>query len=223
MAMTDDGGTPEHPRLRDYVRWHDDYDDPNSALSARLRQVQRTIADWYDRTPGPVRVMSSCAGQGRDLLGVLEQRPGDRARTSGVLIEVDGTNAGLARRRIADMGADLEVVEADAGITDSYLGAVPADLVLLIGIMGNIDAADTERLVHVSRQFCTPGATVVWTRGAQKPDLGPDIRRWFVEAGFEETFYDEGIEGTSMRVGVARLVVEPDELRPGLPIFTFYR
>jgi hypothetical protein len=41
-SMSDDqGGTPQSPSLRDYVAWHDAYDDPSSSLSARLRQVQR--------------------------------------------------------------------------------------------------------------------------------------------------------------------------------------
>lgn len=221
--MTDDGGTPEAPRLRDYVRWHDEYDDPASALSARLRQVQRVIEDWFDRTPGRVRILSSCAGQGHDLLGVLERRPADRDRVTGTLLELDPTNADVARRWIDDLGVDLQVVAADAGVTDAYTGHVPADLVLLSGIMGNITGTDIERLVHVSRQFCAPGATVVWTRGDHSPDLGPDIRRWCADAGFAEVSHDDGIEGTGMRVGVNRLVTDPEPLRPGQQIFTFYR
>lgn len=117
----------------------------------------------------------------------------------------------------------LRVIEADAGTTDAYVGLVPADLVLLSGIMGNISASDIERLVHVSRSFCTPGATVIWTRGSQEPDLGPDIRRWFAGAGFEEVSCEEWIEGTGMRVGVERLVAPPEPLVPGQPIFAFYR
>lgn len=221
--IDDQGGTPEAPRLRDYVAWHDAYADPSSSLSARLRQVQREIAAWLDRTPGPVRVLSSCAGQGHDLLGVLEDRPYDRERVSGALVELDATNAAAARDWIARLGVDLVVVEVDAGTTSAYAGLVPADLVLLSGIMGNITAADIERLVHVSRQFCAPGATVLWTRGAQEPDLGPDIRRWFAKAGFEEVACQERIEGTGMRVGVERLVATPELLRVGEPIFTFYR
>jgi hypothetical protein len=89
--------------------------------------------------------------------------------------------------------------------------------------MGNISAADIERLVHVSRQFCSRHATVLWTRGAQEPDLGPDIRRWFAEAGFDEVACDEWIEGTGMRVGVEQLTADPEPLRTGEPIFTFYR
>ncbi len=215
---------PEHPDLRDYVDWHAEYDDPESSLSVRLRHVQRAILDWLDRTPGPVRVLSSCAGQGHDILGALERRGlADRARVTGALVEIDPTNANIARSRIADLGLALTVVEADAGITDAYSGLVPADLVLLSGIMGNISAADIERLVAVSRQLCAPGATVIWTRGAQDPDLGPAIRIWFGEAGFEELACEEWIEGTGMRVGVNRLVGAPEPLRPGEPIFTFYR
>jgi hypothetical protein len=89
--------------------------------------------------------------------------------------------------------------------------------------MGNISAADIERLVHVSRRFCTPAATIIWTRGAQDPDLGPDIRRWFSQAGFEELSCEEWIEGTGMRVGVNRLITPPRPLRPDELIFTFYR
>lgn len=177
-----------------------------------------------DRTPGPVRVLSSCAGQGHDILGALEERgPRDRDRVTGTLIEIDPTNAAVARRRIAHLGLALTVVESDAGTTDAYAGLVPADLLLLSGIMGNITAADCERLVHVSRQLCAPGATVIWTRGAQDPDISPDIRRWFGKAGFEELSCEEWIEGTGMRVGVNRLITSPHPLRPGELIFTFYR
>jgi len=77
--------------------------------------------------------------------------------------------------------------------------------------------------VRVSRQFCAAGATVIWTQGAQDPDLGPDIRRWFDRAGFEELSCEEWIEGTGMRVGVNRLITPPQPLRPGKVIFTLYR
>lgn len=216
--------SPEHPDLRDYVSWHAAYDNPESSLSVRLRHVQRAIDDWLDRTPGPVRVLSSCAGQGHDILGVLEERgPQDRARVTGALVEIDPTNVTIARRRITHLGLAVTVVESDARTTDAYAGLVPANLLLLSGIMSNISAADIERLVYVSRQLCAPGATVIWTRGAQDPDLGPDIRRWFEQVGFEELSCEEWIEGTGMRVGVNRLLAPPQPLRPGELIFTFYR
>lgn len=205
------------------MAWHEAYDDPGSALSVRLRHVQRAIGAAYDRIPGAVRVLSSCAGQGADILGVLEARPELRDRTTGALLELLEDNCAVARARIRDLGAELEVRRVDASVTDAYFGAVPADLVLLVGIMGNIPASDVERLVRASPGFCAPGATVIWTRGAQEPDLGPEIVRWFAEAGFEHLARPKPLEGTGMRVGVERLVGEPEPLRAGVRLFTFLR
>ena len=64
---------------------------------------------------------------------------------------------------------------------------------------------------------------MIWTRGAQHPDLVPQIRAWFAEEGFEELACHEPVEGTTMRVGVQRLAAEPTALVPGQRIFTFYR
>ena len=93
--------SPDHPDLRDYVGWHAAYDDPGSSLSVRLRHVQRAIVEWLDRTSGPVRVLSVCAGQGHDILGALEERSQtDRARVTGSLIEIDPTTVASGRARI---------------------------------------------------------------------------------------------------------------------------
>jgi hypothetical protein len=218
-----DPASPERPVLRDYVAWHDAYRDPGSELSVRLRHVQQEIAVWLGRTPVPVTVVSSCASQGHDILGVLQARPQDRSRVRGTLIELDPTNASIARDWIAKIGAGFEVVEADAGRPDAYQGCGPADLVLLSGIIGNISAADIELVVQISRQMCAPGASVLWTRGAQDPDLGPEIHGWFADAGYEEVACEEWIEGAGMRVGVERLIGPPEPLRPGEKICTFYR
>lgn len=222
-AAVDAGGTEEAPRSRDYVAWHDAYRDPTSALSVRLRHVQQVISEFYDHTQGSVRVLSSCAGQGADILGVLEERPELRARTSGALVELLPENCAVARQRIATLGVELEVEQADASVSDTYAAHAPADLVLLSGIMGNISAADIERLVRFSPALCRPGATVIWTRGAQEPDLGPDVSRWFAEAGFEELAYLDRLEGTSMRVGVERYAGGPVPIEPGVQLFTFFR
>jgi len=64
---------------------------------------------------------------------------------------------------------------------------------------------------------------VLWTRGRMEPDLGPRIRAWFDEAGFESVRLHDAIDGTPMRLGVERLVVDPAPLRPGRRIFTFLR
>lgn len=218
------GGTPEQPRLRDYVRWHVQYDDPDSSLSKRLRCVQAEVAAVLDRGTGPVRLISACAGDGRDVLGVLAGRA-DRHRVSGTFLEIDPVLVAAARARITELGLTgrLQVLQRDAGATDSYLDLEPADLVMVSGIMGNITPADIERLVHTTRTWAAPGATVIWTRGSQEPDLGPDIRRWFGEAGYVEIACHERIEGSPMRVGVNRLVADPLPPTPGERIFTFHR
>ena len=73
----------------DWDAWHDDYADPTSPLAQRLQVVQRAIEGHLDSSaPRDVRVVSACAGDGRDLLQVLERRD-DADRVSATLIEAD--------------------------------------------------------------------------------------------------------------------------------------
>ncbi len=223
-ASTDAGATIPGA-LRDYLAWHEAYDDPTSSLSRRLRRVQAEIDRYLDDTaPREVRVLSLCAGDGRDLLEVLADRD-DRTRVTGTLVEILDPLADRARATIAGLGlADrIEVRQGDAGQSDTVVGAVPADLVVLSGLMGNISARDIRRLIQTAPEFCAPNATVLWTRGRMEPDLGPQIRAWFDEAGFSPVALFEDIEGSPMRLGVERLTTEPRPLRPGRVLFTFLR
>jgi hypothetical protein len=82
---------------RDWYAWHQDYDDPGSALARRLVAVQDQIRAALDAAPpGPLRAVSLCAGQGRDLIGALAAHP-RRADVAARLVELDPRNAGLAR------------------------------------------------------------------------------------------------------------------------------
>ena len=91
-----------------------------------------------------MRFVSLCAGQGADLLAVAEHHPRGRD-LHGRLVELDPRNVAVARGRIEELGLEgWEVVEADAGRSDAYAGAVPADLVVACGIFGNITDADIE-------------------------------------------------------------------------------
>src|SRR5947208_1455065 len=50
----------------DWLEWHAPYDDPASPLGRRLAVVQQRAREAIDRAPpGPVRVISMCAGQRR--------------------------------------------------------------------------------------------------------------------------------------------------------------
>jgi len=207
----------------DWQAWHEPYEVPGSALSERLLVVRRQIESWLDATaPRPVTVLSSCAGDGRDLLGVLGRRE-DPARVTATLIEADAGNAERAAKQATDLGlANITVRCTDAGVTDAYAGAVPADLVLLCGIFGNVGDDDVRRTIAASPQLCSPDALVIWTRHRRAPDLTPRIRTWFNEHGFEEVEFVAPANRV-YSVGVHRFVAAPRPLSPKQRLFTFIR
>ncbi len=206
---------------RDWAEWHRDYDDPGSVLSLRLEVVQGHLRAELDRAPaGDMRLISLCAGQGRDVIGVLAGHPrrhGVRAR----LVELDERNAAAARLAAQAAGLDgVEVLQADAGVTDACAGAVPAEIVVACGIFGNITDGDIQVTVAALPGLCAPGALVLWTRHRRPPDLTTAIRSWFAEAGFREEAFDTSHD-TWMSVGAHRLTGPPATLVPGQRLFTF--
>lgn len=206
----------------DWAEWHDAYTRPDSGMGDRLAAVRAQIERRLDDTaPDPVRVVSACAGDGRDLLGVLSRRT-DADRVTALLIEYDAGLAARAREAAAPLPATVEVRQADAARSDVYADAVPADLVLLCGIFGNVSDADVRATVEAAPELCAPGAEVVWTRHRHDPDLTPSIRGWFADAGFEEVAF-VAPDGEHWSVGVHRLVAEPRPLELGRHWFTFFR
>jgi Putative methyltransferase len=209
--------------MRDYEEWHHQYDDPASTLSWRLGVVQSAIDAALDERAGPVRVLSACAGDGRDVIGVLSRRS-DANRVTATLVELHPVIAETAAESAEAAGlTGVRVRQADAGNTDAYVDAVPADLVLLVGIFGNITDADIHRTIRAAPQFCAPGATLVWSRGRDDSDRNAQIRGWFAAAGFTEIDYRTLDEGGRPAVGIVRYVGEPVELVPDRPLFTFFR
>ena len=91
-----------------------------------------------------------------------------------------------ARAAEAGVADQIEIVHGDASLVRSYAGALPADLVLVCGVFGNISDGDIRATVSRMPAFCAPGGTVVWTRHTRPPDLTPSVRGWFAEAGFVE-------------------------------------
>ena len=205
----------------DWLEWHTPYEDETSELSGRLRSVQRGIRAHLDARPdGPIRVVSACAGQGRDLIEVLATHPA-RDRVTARLVELDPRNVAVARAAATANGlTSVEVIEGDAAAIDTYADAVPADLVLFCGVFGNIVPADVERTVRALPQLCTPGATVIWTRGRHDPDIRDTIRAWFTDTGFEELSFDAP-GNVEWSVGINRLTTAPHPIEPGLRLFTF--
>lgn len=205
-----------------WSEWHEAYERPDSRLADRLAAVRTQISRRLDATaPDPVRVVSACSGDGRDVLGVLGRRL-DAARVTALLVEYDTELASRARTAANTVSARVEVRQGDAAQSDVYADAVPADLVLLCGIFGNISDADVRTTVEATPQLCAPGAEVVWTRHRGEPDLTPSIREWFAGAGFEEVAF-VAPDADDWSVGVHRLASEPRPLEPGRRWFTFFR
>lgn len=209
--------------MTDWTAWHAPYQDPSSELSRRLALVQRCIRTWAsDQAPGPLRVLSLCAGQGHDLVGALRDHP-RRSDVHGLLVEKEESNVARARAALSESGlSSLHPVVGDAGSTTAFATGVPAGLVLVCGVFGNIDDADVSRTIEHLPTLCSAGATVIWTRHRREPDLTPAIRGWFAGAGFEERgFFSPGREQFS--VGVHRLSGQPEAFRPAVRLFAFTR
>jgi hypothetical protein len=208
--------------VKDWVAWHAAYEDPSSPLSVRLRLVREHLSRALDAAPaGPVRLISLCAGQGHDVLGVLPGHPRE-PDVSAVLVESDPHNAALARRGAAEAGLSrVEVREADAGRVSSFADALPADVLLLCGIFGNVSDRDIRRTAGAAPALCASGATVMWTRHRRPPDLTPRVRAWFRAGGFDEVAFESPDTETLTGVGVGRLVTAPAGPAPPETLFTF--
>ena len=222
-AQSDGAATLPSVTGTDWHAWHADYADPTSPLSRRRRIVQRHVRSFLDGLDGSAgRVVSMCAGDGRDVLDVLAQHPA-RAGVDVTLVEYDEGLAESARAFAAAAGLPkVDVRCRDAGRTDAYVGAVPAGLVLACGVFGNIVDDDVRTTVAALPQLCAEGATVVWTRGRWGEDLTPQVRQWFAECGFAELAFDAP-DDVLFSVGAHRLAAEPRPLRPGERLFTFVR
>jgi hypothetical protein len=211
---------PIEPMASEWLEWHRGYDG-DQPLAQRLRVVQERIREALDsRSPGVIRVISMCAGDGRDLLGVLSTHP----RASDVqarLVEISPELVQAGRKQASHGGPrEVKFRLGDASTMSAYAGAVPADLMLVCGVFGNITDSDIRGVIDHLPELCARDATVIWTRGTFEPDLTPTIRQWFAEAGFRELSFVT-IPGTTMSVGAHRLAVPPRPFRRDVQLFTF--
>jgi hypothetical protein len=206
---------------KDWEAWHEGYADETSALSRRLRLVQQHIASWLDeRDDEALTVVSACAGQGHDLLGVLSTRA-DANRVRATLLEYDPRNVAAAQAAVDQAGLPhVTVVRADAGDRAAYVAAVPADLVLMAGVFGNISDIDVRGTISALPELCAADAIVIWTRTRRAPDLTPAVRRWLGAAGFAEQAFHAPADAL-FSVGVHRFVGVPRTLAPRGTLFRF--
>ncbi|KQW45099.1 hypothetical protein ASC77_20180 [Nocardioides sp. Root1257] len=207
---------------RDWHEWHRRYDEPGSGLSRRLVVVRGALQGLLEAATGPVRLVSICAGDGRDTIPVLDASD---AIVTGVLVELDPE---LAERARASAPAGIEVRTADAGITTSYADVCPADVFLACGVFGNVTDADIARTVAALPSLLTAGGQVVWTRGNNVPmdptshdgDPAELVRGLFAQAGFEEVAFVAD-DDAGFRVGVHRWPGPTGTPRAGVRMFDF--
>jgi Methyltransferase domain len=196
--------TGEQSKGPDWVRWHHDYETPGSSLARRLVVVQQLLVRALTTADDPPRVLSMCAGEGRDALPVLAAH---RKASVATLVELDPVLAGRARRAAAALGLDgVQVHEADAGDPASYQGTEPVDVLLACGVFGNIGADDVGRTIAALPALLKPHGTVIWTRGRgdeAEQDPSEAVRDRFAAEGFTEVAFVRP-EDARFRVGMCR-------------------
>ena len=208
---------------KDWLEWHDLY-KTEPKLQQRLQIVQKYISSAIDASPdGRIRVVSACAGDGRDLLGTLSSHP--RAKdVYGRLVEFNPQLAERGRTSVesAGLSKQLEFVNGDATISSSYTGAVPADIIIVCGLFGNLaDEAELRRLIGNLPFLARKGAFVIWTRGHSNGISYSDtVRQVFRETEFEEVDFQLTPTG-DMGVGIHRYLGAGAALPQNQQLFVF--
>ncbi len=180
------------PPPTDWIAWHRAYDDPDSVVSRRLSFVRSMLSSALDAAPrGPIRLLSICAGDGRDVIGVLSSHP-RRGDVDATLVDQDPALCETARAAARGQGIDnLRCELGDAGLATWYAATRPIDVLLACGVFGNISPDDLQRTIESFGAAVATGGHVIWTRHRRPPDQTPAIRQWFVVSGFEEVAFCE--------------------------------
>lgn len=198
--------------------WHERYRDRTDPISARLSVVQELVAGRLrDAGPGALTVIDVCAGQGEVTLAPI-QGHGRERDVRLLLVELDPANGAVAIERASRTDAQVDVVIADAGEAKVYAEHVPADLVVLSGVLGHLSDVDRRDFVGCLPMLCKPGGHVIWSRN---PARAAADRRSFEVAGFVELSFDVADSTGRYGVGCSRFDGEPSPLDDGRRFFTF--
>ena len=174
-----------------------------------------------------MRLLNLCCGDGRDTVPVLAGSDREVRRLPGRARP--RPRRGRAPWLRAGPGSRAEVRTGDAADPATYADRLPVDVLMLVGVLGNVADADAERTVAAAAAMVAPGGTVIWSRSNRfraEPTHGhADPAEWvrdlFEVAGFETVDYVRP-EREAWRLGVGRL-----RERSGQPLperlFTFVR
>jgi hypothetical protein len=210
----------------DWRAWHRDYDDPDSGVSRRLVEVRSRLAAEIETRPEPVRLLNLCSGDARDTVPVLA---GSDRDVEACAVELDPDLAAQARRSAAEAGVVLDVRTGDAADPATYADRLPVDVLMLIGVLGNVSDADVETTIDAAACMVAPGGTVLWTRSDRirsdtthaYADPAQWVRGRFESRGFETLAFVVPAEG-HWRLGISRLAAPSGASLPER-LFTFVR
>ena len=193
---------------QDWQEWHRDYDDADSPVSRRLVQVRLRLETLLGEADEPVRLLNLCCGDGRDTIPVLASA--DR-EVDACLVELDPGLADGARRAGAEAAVSVDVRTGDAAATATYADRLPVDVLMLVGVLGNVTDADAERTIEATASMVVTGGAVVWSRSNRfraEPTHGyADPAEWV-----RERFEAHGFETREF------LVPEVDAWRLGISV-----
>lgn len=142
----------------DWLAWHQRYDEAPT-LQARLTLVRSQLGDALSASPlAALRLISLCAGDGRDVIGTLAGHP-RAADTSAYLVELNPALVAHGRAKVAQLQLEAQVqfITGDATRSSTYLQIAPADLLLVSGVFGNVRTAELPAMVDQLRCLCRQG------------------------------------------------------------------
>ena len=155
----------------------------------RLLAVQEHLAECLDfALHSPVQILSICAGDGRDVIGVLRSHPRPK-NAAAWLVELDRQSVAAGVRHATSVGLEHAVTFLNDDATDfaTFTNIPPSDIVLVCGVWGHVPVAERARLVRALAAFCKPNGAAIWTRGLT---LGlaqlREIQSQFVGPSWEE-------------------------------------
>jgi hypothetical protein len=172
----------------DWQQWHTRYEH-SPRLQARLALVQQHLALAIDSCTHPtVQMISICAGDGRDVIPTVRDHPRGRS-CSAFLLEAHPALVAAGTRAIIAAGLTEHVrfVQVDATYSTPYLPLIPAAIVLVCGVFGNMLREQIPSFVQHLPALCQQDGTVIWTRHSHDPATDPAIHQLqsaFAAAGF---------------------------------------
>ncbi|HMD54402.1 MAG TPA: class I SAM-dependent methyltransferase family protein [Phycisphaerae bacterium] len=208
----------------EWDNWHKLYETWDD-LQVRLRMVREQIAAAVDECPlGSIKIISICAGDGRDVLETLSGHP-RRGDVRAYLLDnhAPSLERGREGAQRADLSEHMHFINADASVTASYVGFVPADVIVISGMLGHIDLRDVPRLIGQLPMLVKKGGSVIWnrhTKAANGVRQVPAIRKMFAGVEFEEIFFGPA-SPEGFATGRCRFCGNQKPLESGRRLFNF--